>query len=213
MLLTHVLIRRWYVVLIGIAVTVAATKWSTPEVVYWAEVTVTVVQPSQPREPKTLENVSSDPVAAATMLVEMVNRGHPTMRSVSPDATLYGEGKRETVQAALRDEGGQWASRVQEPIIQVQAVSHDPNRVRSQLSEQTGAVRGYLEELQDTLAVASPQRLTLTVEPEDAAVGAVTGSGSRAMGVTLIVGLGLTLIFTYWFELCMKKLRQREDDR
>lgn len=212
-MLARVLMRRWYVVLFGIAVTIAATKWSTPEVVYWAEVTVTVVQPSQPREPKTLENVSSDPVAAATMLVEMVNKGHPTMRSVSPDATLYGEGKRETVQAALRDEGGQWASRVQEPIIQIQAVSHSPSRVHSQLSGQVGAVRGYLDELQDTLAVASPQRLTLTVEPEDAPVRAVTGSRSRAAGATLIVGLGLTVIVTYWFDLSVKKFRQRKDNR
>ncbi len=192
--------RRWYVVALGIALTVVAAMAARPEVVYWAELKVTVVQPLGPREPRTLENVGSDPIAAATMLMEMVNKGRTSQRSALPDATLYGEGKREAVQAALHDVGGQWVSQVREPVIDVQAVSHDAREVLTRLSGQVEDLSKYLATLQDTLEVVPSQRLTLRAGPAETTVRTVTGSRVRAVGSTLLIGLGLTVGAVYWLE-------------
>lgn len=197
--------RRWYVTLVCVLATLGATYLAGPSVVYWGAVAVTVVQPADPTVPKTLEDTGSDPIAAAIMLMEMVNGGRVTVRPTSPEATLYGEGYRRNVVARLRDIGGQWASQIQEPVIDVQAVDTDANSVHAQLQEQTQLLDAQLEGLQDKLAVTEGQRMSLDITPSEVNVWEVTGSRVRAFGATLVVGISLTVTALYWIEILARR--------
>lgn len=198
--LARALARRWYITLLGVTLTIGALTMARPETVFWSKLTVTLTQPADPLTPKTLEDKGDDPIAAAAMLMEMVNRGHSTVRSASPDATLYGEGKRDAVSAALRDVGGQWGSQVREPVIDVQAVGHNADDVPTELASQVHILQAHLNQVQDMLHVAPGRRMGLTVEPERPTVWRVEGSPTRAAGSTLLVGAILTIAAVYWAE-------------
>lgn len=192
--------RRWPVVLIGLALTFAALRFDKPEVVYWAEASVTVVAPPNPVGPKTLEDVGGEPIPAASMLIQLINAGRFGPKSVSPDATLYGEGKRSAVSARLHDAGGQWGSRVDNPIIDIQAVDDDDDKVKSRIEAEQARLRQQLDDLQNQLGVVASQRLSIYVPPTPVNVWEVTGSRARASASTLLLGMFLTVGSVYEIE-------------
>lgn len=203
--LWRVATRRWYVLLAGILATVALVLTARPETVYWATVELTVAGPVDPVAPKTLEDPPSDTVGAAIMLMTRVNGGQGPPRSASPDATLYGEGQRQAVSARLRDVGGQWVNSVSDPIIDVQAVDVTPEAVLTRLSTQEDELGRLLRNLQDELAVAGNQRVTLVASPTKTDVVQVTGSRTRAVGSSALLGVVLTFTVLYWVELVLRR--------
>lgn len=200
---------RWYVVLFGVALTGLLVLTSTPETVFWTSTDVTVVQPPTPEQPRTLDDLGSGAVPAAVVLMQLVNQGHEGPHSADVDATLYGEGKRDTVEARLRDIGGQWGSQVPNPVIDIQVVAHDPGTVSRRVDEEYTRLSQQLTSLQDQLRVAPDQRLTLqrsTVEPSVVEVG---GNRSRALAASLLIGLALTVAGVWWTERVLLALRAR----
>ncbi len=205
--------RRWYVVLAGLVASVALVLTAKPEPVYWATVELTVAGPIDPLAPKTLEDPPSDTVEAAIMLMTRVNGGQAPPRSASPDATLYGEGQRQAVSARLRDVGGQWVTSVSDPIIDVQAVDVTPEAVLSRLDQQKDALGRLLKGLQDELAVAGNQRVTLVASPTTTDIHEVTGSRPRAVASSALLGVILTFTVLYWVEpLLRRRWASSKDD-
>ena len=203
-------VRRWYIVVLGLVFTLLLVHQSVPETVYWASGQVTVVRPRDELKPLTLEDAPPDAVAAATMLMQVVNRGHTGARSVSPDATLYGEGKRDTTEAKLREGGGQWASQVVDPVIDIQVVEDNPAAVTTQLTREVADLSKQLIQLQDSLGVVQSQRLTLVTPVVPPEVAAITGSKSRSAGVSVVAGLLLTIAGVYWSErISVRRRRNR----
>ncbi|MEO7061280.1 MAG: hypothetical protein ABI083_16285 [Lapillicoccus sp.] len=176
---------------------------SAPETLYWASTQLTVVRPQTEVKPLTLEDVPPDAVPAAAMLMQLVNQGKTPPKSTSPDATLYGEGKRNTVEAKLRDVGGQWGSQVPNPVIDIQVVNDNEAHVQQQLDSESALLSSRLKELQDVLAVVPSQRMTLE-PPVPSRVMTVTGSKSRSWGSSLLIGLFGTSAAVYWVERLLR---------
>lgn len=205
--------RRWPVVVLGVVVTVALIRFDKPETVYWAKFPVTVVAPPNPVGPKTLEDVGGEPIAAASMLIQLINAGRTGPRSVSPDATLYGEGKRSAVSAQLHDAGGQWGSRVDDPIIDIEAVDDDPTKVRAEILNEVARLGRQLNDLQDQLAVVPSQRLSIYAPPTEINVWQVAGSRVRAMASTLVLGVATIGFIVYWLEMRGSRVRRLRRSR
>ncbi len=187
------LVRRfWFVVAVGMAVAALLALRTTPETVYWAKQSVTVVQPAKPKTPKTLEDLPSTAVPAASVLMQAVNNNQNSPRSNAADATLFGEGKRDAVSARLRDVGGQWGSVIPNPIIDIQVVGPTPSGVSAQLSSETDRIAGALATLQQRLQVAPAQQLVLQPPQVAPSVVEVSGSRTRARAATVAIVLLIT---------------------
>lgn len=197
--------RRWYLAVLGLLATVAVCLLIRPEVIYWGKVSLVLTPPVDPVLPKSLEEPPSSPVAAATILIRLVDGGYIEPKSSSADATLYGEGKRQAVTARIRDFGGQWGSLIPSPTIDIQAVDPERTVVTEGLAQQERALRGTLDKLQDDLQVAPSQRLVLSGEPVPTVVAQVTGSRVRALASSAFLGLVLTVAFVYWSERALRR--------
>lgn len=199
--------RRWFIVVVGLIVTAANVVMTKPESAYWATLAVKVLPPADEITPKTLEDTGSDPVAAAVMLVVLVNGGHQDPRSSSATATLYGEGKRRATVARIRDVGGQWGTQVREPIIDIQAVDASPGIVESRLREQMSILEEKLTQMQDMLRVTPSQRLRLALSSSEVNVWQVSGSRVRGLWSSVVIGAVLTMFVVYWVETLSRRAR------
>lgn len=183
---------HWYVVLLGVLVTVAAVRLTVPERVYWVAESVTVAQPVKVTVDTTLQDKPPTTVPAATVLMQLVNGGRVAPASNAADATLYGEGKRDAVSARLRDVGGQWGVAIPDPIIDIQVVGPTADGVARRLDGQVAMLRAQLTALQDRLDVAPSQRLVIETSDFPAPVAEVTGSRMRSTASTTVLGAVLT---------------------
>lgn len=184
------LVRRfWLVVAIGVAVAGLLALRTASETVFWVKQSVTVAQPAEPTTPKTLEDLPSTAVPAATVLMQIVNGNHSTPRSNAPDATLYGEGKRDAVSARLRDVGGQWGSVIPNPIIDIQVVGPTPEGVSAQLTAETDRIATALATLQQRLHVDPTRQLVIQPPQVGPSVVEVSGSRTRARAATVAIVL------------------------
>lgn len=200
---------RWYVVLLGLAATAGLVTTSAPETVFWTSTSVTVVQPVAPHQPLTLDDLGNGAVPAAVVLMQLVNQGHEGPHSADIDTTIYGEGKRNTVEARLRDLGGQWESQVPNPVIDIQVVADDPDTVSRRVDEEYTLLSQELVSLQDRLHVAPAQRLSLQRSSVPLSVTAVGGSHSRSLGASVLLGLFLTVAAVWWSERVVRFRRAR----
>ncbi len=203
---------RWWLVAGGLVATALFVALAAGgQTVYSAKATLTVQAPTDTARPRPWMSVDpvADPIPATGVLVALVNGTHPLVRSTSPDATLYGEGLRRATSARLLNTGSQWVSIVRDPVIEIEVVDSDEPRAASALTAEVARVTSELDALQENLAVADPQRLTLVLTPAEPSFAAVPSSRARAMGATLMAGLCLTIALAYWGDRWLRGLRQR----
>ncbi len=192
--------QHWYVVVLGLLVALGAVLATTPERVYWTSEALTVVQPQTTTADTSLEDTPPTAVPAATVLMRLVNDGKVSPRSNSADATLYGEGARRAVSAKIRDVGGQWATAIPNPIIDVQVVEASPAAVRTRLDAETAKLREAVSALQRRLHVQPSQQLIIESPQFAAPVVEVSGSKIRAVGSGIVIVLLATAGLIFWLD-------------
>lgn len=142
---------------------------------------------------RTLEDSGEDPLILASVLAAAVAGPDAPPRGASPDATLYGEGKRRAISARVRDEGGQWQKSIREPILILEVVDSSAEAAHSRLQGlQDHSIR-TLTRLQDELDVNPTQRASLSFTPADPEILNIRGNRSR-----VLVGVAaFLLVFLY----------------
>lgn len=208
--LFRLLIRRWYLVIVGLALTLVVLWPATHRPgVYWAQVNVVLLPPTTEYYPNKLEDPQFALSALASLIVSDFNGAHQPTLMASSVTTLYGEGRTSGVEVRMPNSGNQWKPLYPSATIDVQAVDSSPDGVTDQITSVTARLKDLLADRQDALGVDPTVRVSLISSPVDPSVYYVTGSRMRALGAGGIVGLAVTVAGVYWFERLLTARRAR----
>src|SRR6476659_4104392 len=132
--LVRLILRRWYLVIVGMLVTLAVL-WPTTHRpgVDWTQVEVVLLPPTFEEFPNQYEDPQYSMSALAGVIVTDFNGGHTPLQTATSDTTLYGEGVRNGTQVRMLNLGTQWSPLYDLPRIDVQVVGDDPAAVAEQV--------------------------------------------------------------------------------
>lgn len=197
----RIAIARWYVVLLGVLLTAgtAGALLLQAPTAYWAQTTVTLLQP----EPNPLNTEGLPLSDLASALVLQVNGRPAETKTSSPDTALTGERVRKGTRVRIRDVGRQWATSIPDPVILVESVGARPAAATAHVDAQVERLRTALDRLQDDLGVDAANRIFLQAAPERPVADPVRGSRVRAAGAvgalgSLATGLALYFVDRRW---------------
>jgi hypothetical protein len=212
--LLRLVIRRWYLMLIGAAITLAAIYFTTHRPgVYWTQYKVVVLAPVYEYYPNNLADPHYALAPMAGVLVTDWNGENRPLLTASGDTTLFGEGGRRGMEIRVPNEGTQWRPLYYAPNIDVQIVDNDPEKVAREAYRVGGELNGLLARRQDALKVRSSVRMSTIMSPADPTVSYMTGSRPRAALATGLAGAISTTIAVYWIEQLVISRRARRRAR
>lgn len=192
--LASALARRWRVVLLGLAITMAACLGVAQlPGVYWMRVTVVLLPPEAEFRPNIIEDSEAALAMIASLVALDVNGGPDGPRFASPDAPLYGEGRMEASRVRVRDTGGQWMSSISHPYLDLEVVSGTADGVEREVERLRGALAASLDRLQDDQRVSPQMRATLNYSPDTTGIVHIRPARSRALAATALAGAATTV--------------------
>jgi hypothetical protein len=194
-------LRRWYVVVLGAALTVGAfavVQRQAP--VYFTQYNIVVVGPSGTEHSNVLENPRYGLQPLVGVISTDLNDGHPPLLTGDVDATMVGMGERTGVQVRVPNLGTQWRPLFSANYLDVQVAARTPEDVQALAAETSARVAELLEQRQDELGVPTNLRALAVPSSEDPIVYPVAGSRSRALGATGLTGIALTAALVFWLE-------------
>lgn len=208
--LLWLLARRWYLVVVGITLTLAILWPATHRPgVYWAQVNLVLLPPTSEYFPNVLEDPHYSLTALAGVVVTDFNGQHEPPLMASSETTLYGEGRTSGIEVRMPNAGNQWKPLYPTATIDLQSVGASPKIVTDGVADTTRRLNDLLAARQDELGIDPSVRVSLISSPADPVVYYVTGSRARALGAGAIVGIGLTIAGVYWFERLLQARRSR----
>jgi hypothetical protein len=133
--LIRILLRRWYVMVIGAALSVAVLYFATGHTgVYWAQYNIVLLPPEAPSA-----NYLNDPRYGLEPLVGVVasdlNGTNRPLSTASSDATLVGIGVDRGVQVRVPNQGSQWQPVFGAHHLDLQIVDSSPEEVLKRVEE------------------------------------------------------------------------------
>jgi len=193
--LVRALLTRWYVVGVGLALTIGCMMHvHAQRGLYYAQIDVVVVAPATAHDPNTIEANASGLTSIAGMVAAEVNKTSNTPATASAGATLAGQGVRDGYEVRLPSDGGQWAQNFDRPVLDVQAIGPTPASVRARVVHVLDQIDTTLRELQAADGVPAEDRVTTLSAPAAAQILYLGGTPARAAIVTGLLGLWLTVI-------------------
>ncbi|GAA3579223.1 hypothetical protein GCM10022197_40890 [Microlunatus spumicola] len=206
----RVCLRRWYVVLVGLALTLATTYAVLErEGVYYSEVQVVLVGPPQISYPNT---VAVQPFSLAPMASLLVSDWNGTRRPLltsASDTTLYGEGVRDGTQVRLPNQGSQFKPSFDAPYVDVQVVGPSEAEVTAEAKRVVDQLRFMLQRRQEFAGVPTSSQITTLLAPEDVSATHVAARSTRAGAVTFALGLVGTALLAAGAERLLSRSRER----
>jgi hypothetical protein len=194
--LLRLLIRRWYVVVAGVACTwLACTALMLTPPVYAAQMDVVFVVPGGVASSRADDAFAEPLINFASIVAVRVHAVRPSVKLSSPTAALYGLGVREGVSVSLADAGGQWESVFNRPVIRIQAVDSSPERVASVIDEVVVDIASAATSIQDESGVGKGARIGIETVPQKAEVftySRTRTSEAKATAAAALLGLSLT---------------------
>lgn len=161
--------------------------------VYYSEVDVMFLAPASSRYPNTLVTTSGSIVSTAGLVESRINGPDGgAVRPASSSATILGMGQMDGYSVRLPDNGGQWAPDFNEQLLTVQAAGPDPDVVNQVRDRLVAAIRQDLADLQDEAGVATVNRISTRLSPSVPSTIYNDGDRKRALGMTLLLGAGVT---------------------
>lgn len=208
--LIRLLVRRWYLVVLGMSLTLAILWPATHRPgVYWAQVNMVLLPPASELYPNKLEDPQFSLAALAGVVVSDFNGQDEPPLMASSETTLYGEGRTTGVEVRMPNGGNQWKPSYPTATIDLQAVGASAQQVTDEVVDTTRRLNELLTARQDGLGIDSAVRVSMISSPTDPVVYYVSGSRTRALGVGMIVGIGLTIAGVYWFERFLQARRAK----
>jgi len=192
------LLRRWPFVILGVALSLAAGYRSTSQqVVHWTRFSVVALPPAEKVYPNTLEKGQYDLVPLVGLTVTLYNKAHYPQQMSTADTTIYGEGMRSAEVVRLFNAGSQWIQVHDRPVVDVQVVDSDPERVLARSERIVAELSEILEETQRDTGVEPRRRVGFITAPATPQVRAVGGNPSRAaLATTMIGGIATIVLVT-----------------
>lgn len=188
------LIRRWYVVLVGIVLTVGGVMWirAVPGV-WFGQVNVVFLVPSEGRY-NPLSVTTQSLVSTAGAVARSVAGPDARYQATADGVTLLDEGVTHGHTVRLPNAGGQWDYRFDDPILDVQAVGATPEEAEAQMAEALAQVDQALSRLEDRAGVPETDRILTRLNPVEPVFRYDDGSRMRALGAAGLIGALLTCI-------------------
>jgi hypothetical protein len=185
--------RRWYIVLVGLVAAGAAFLLLRSPGAYTAEARVAFVSPGISDVGQTDDGQLETLTAFAAAVEREYHDGKPSDR-LAENATLYGAGVSQGVQALLPNTGGQWQMSFATAAIDLSVVGPSPTWVLDQRDAAVRRIQQITLHQQQASGVAPKNRITTLVIP-GSQVGHVGPSKStevRGAAVLLLLGAGLS---------------------
>jgi hypothetical protein len=203
-------LRRWYVTLLGLAATVlVVASMLTSKGVYWSQVNVVFLPPHDATEQTGLVSSSKSVIAMAGLVEREVNATRTMGASTSAQVQLTDTGVRHGSLVLLPNLGGQFDYNFAEPVLSVQAAGSTPAEVRRRRDAAVAEINGWLRRLQSRDGTVPSRMITTRLSPQAAPVLYNNGHPSRAAGVALFVGLGLTVTLSVALDRPLARLLGR----
>jgi hypothetical protein len=203
--LSAALRRQWIVTLIGLGVVLAIGYHLTHlEGLYYQKVDVIFLAPEQP-DTNTFQNATGSLIGTAGIVSQVVGSSASGAAPVSENATLVGTGLKHGYSVRLPNDGGQWAINYTRPVLDVQAVGTSPEEVTATTNMVIAKINHELDLRQDAFGVLKRYRITTRLNPSIAYVMHSTGSRSRTLAASMLLGGGCTVAMA----LMVDNLRRR----
>lgn len=195
-------LRFWPIVLVGAVLTAGAGYLAvSDDGVYFTRTEIVFLAPTSPLYPNALRTQSEDIIDTAGVVAKRVSGPARVTKFSSPDVTLVGMGVRDGWSLRLPDTGGQWATNFATQRLLLDIVGPTRDAVRRTQEKLLTLVMDELDGLQREEGVVEANRITAIAAPESTVIFAVTGNKPRALGMTAVIGIGLTTAVIVLWEL------------
>lgn len=201
--------RRWYVLLLVIAIAAAGSVWLQRDGGTYA--TRTSVVFTLPGEVALLpENGATDErvIAFASAVAQELNGGRPAPTYATADAPAYGAGVREGVWVGLPNHGGQWVDSFGLAQIEIQIVGRTEEYVESTQQALLQRVIDTAEARQAATGAAESELITASVVPLTTRVDHI--EASRSAVILAFAGIGIAaLVVGMWMSVQLERFSHR----
>ncbi len=192
--LLHACRRMWIVVIVGMLATGGVALWvSDQRGVYFAQTDLVFLAPTSSRFPNSLNTASESLINTASIVKNRVDLGDDLRATSSASVTLVDDGIRDGTLVRLPNLGGQWANNFSQAVLDIQAVGETAEIVENRMRWMQSTIEDTLRQMQNDAGVAEVNRIHIQASPETVQLEYVQGRESRALVITLILGVGLTL--------------------
>ncbi|WP_431841291.1 hypothetical protein [Calidifontibacter indicus] len=193
--MTRVLLRRWFVVLVGAAATVAIGMGPLRgQSVVFARSELAFLAPVSSDNPNTLRTTSDDVISTAGIVARRVTGPGRVAKFASPEVTLIGQGVRDGWSLRLPDTGGQWAPNFASQELTLEIVGPSVQEVQRRQTELISRVRNELSALQEQFGVSERNRVSVIEAPTKSSIYTVSGNPHRAQAAIGVLGAAATIM-------------------
>ncbi len=179
--------------ILGVLATLTVAAYlSHAKGVYYAHVSVVFLAPGN----KSYGNVLTDDQSAVVHFAAVVEReldgNVPQLKLASSASPLYGAGVRSGYSISLRDNGGQWQTNFNQPILDVQVVDRSADAVRRRMNELVQHIHAKSDDIQASAGLPSTNFIQPISDSSMFEVVYVAGSRSRMVASVIMLGASIT---------------------
>lgn len=187
------MVRRWFIVILGVALTAAACYWAdTRPGVYSSVNLLTLYPPISKTNPNPLSVTSRSVVDLAGVLATTLSAGD-RLRFSSQDVPLSGTGTLDGYSVRQHDNGWQWSPQFDRPEIVLRVTGPTPEAVAARMATLTEEAQQVLTDLQDAQNVKKRNRVTMSADTDNPRIIYEHPSGTRSLLAVGLLGGLLTL--------------------
>ncbi|MBY8880047.1 hypothetical protein [Actinacidiphila acidipaludis] len=202
--LIRALVRRWYVLLLALAVTAAGAYHELkPPRVYRSSAVVVLKPPVTDNQPNQFANLQPPLALVSHAVVDQ-------LLSPAGTAELRKDGVTGVYRLLPRNSGTSVTPAYVIPSLQVQADQPDPARADTTVRELVAAYTRHITQLQDAQNVAPASRMSVDVlVPPNSVL--VTGTKSRALAGVALAGLLGGTLCALWTDRRLRRAGRRRE--
>lgn len=204
------MLRLWYVVGLGVVLTVAAlyvTARQPP--VYWTQFNVVLLGPPGTEDTSVLDDPIYGLEPLTGVLATKMNEGRPPHPTGDVDATMVGQGRVVGVEVRVPNLGTQWRTIYSANYLDVQVAGPTPDAVSTAATGATEELASMLEIEQENLGIPPELRAQAVPSSAEPVIYPVAGSRSRAAAATALSGAAITLAIVHWLEAWRRRASLR----
>ncbi len=192
--LLRALLRWWPILLIGMLVTPAIGYEAIRDPgVYFTRTEIIFLAPTSSLYPNALKTQSEDIIDTAGVVAKRITGPGKVTKFSSPDVTLVGMGVRDGWSLRLPDTGGQWGTNFATQTLMLDIVGPSPDAVQQTQAELLARVYAELADLQRNAGVSKVNEISAAPAPQTSVIYHVGGNKYRALGMTGLLGVGVTI--------------------